>query len=35
MDETAVDFLADMPTWGLSLGSKLHPKDGFFGPCPF
>ena len=35
MDGTAVIFLADLPTWGLSLGPKLHPGDGFFGPWPF
>ena len=28
-------FLVDLPTWGVSLGQKLHPGGTFFGPCPF
>ena len=28
-------FLADLPTWGVSLGPKLHPGVGFFGTWPF
>ena len=35
MDGTAVIFLAYLPTWGLSLGPKLHPGGGFFGTWPF
>ena len=36
MDGTAVNFLlADLPTWGVSLGPKLHHGGRFFGPGPF
>ena len=31
----AIIFLADLPTWGVSLGPKLPPGHGFFGPWPF
>ena len=35
MDGTVVIFLADLSTWGLSLGPKLHPRCWFFEPWPF
>ena len=36
MDGYVVNFyLADLPTWDLSLGSKLHPGDRFIGPWTF
>ena len=28
-------FLADLPTWGVSVGTKLRPGSGFFGPWHF
>ena len=28
-------ILADLPTWGISLGPKLQPGGRFFGPRPF
>ena len=36
MDGTVVIFFsAELPTWGVSLGPKLVPGGGFFGPWPF
>ena len=35
MDGTAINFLTDLPTWGLSLGPKLHPGGGFSEPWSF